>query len=139
MIFWDTSALIRCYEATEVGTHAPLLLHEKGHVGSVLIRIEGVSAVRRRFGRDKAMQTALLKSLNEHLDHFDLSPIDSDVLDTAIALVDRHSLRAGDALQLAGAVMLLRTLGRRQLRFATVDAEQARAARAEGMKVLQLD
>ena len=141
MIFWDTSALIRCYEAAELG-HARaknLLLREKGHVGSVLIRLEGVSAIRRRFAQDRAMQASLLKFLNEHLDHFDLSPIDTRALEKAIALVDRHSLRAGDALHLAAAVLLAKELGRRQFRFATTDGEQAQAARAEGMKVIRLD
>ena len=83
MIFWYTSALVRYYEANEP-SHARaknLLLREKGHVGSVLIRIEAVSGIRRRFGRDKGMLLSLLKVVQGHLDHFDLSPIDEQVLE----------------------------------------------------------
>jgi predicted nucleic acid-binding protein len=141
MIFWDTSALIRCYEANE-RSHARaknLLLHEKGHIGSALIRIEAFSGIRRRLGNDKGNLRSLLTTIEEHLDHFDLSPIDERVLEKGINLVDRHALRAGDAIQLAAAVLLSKDLGRRQMRFATVDAEQAKAASSEGLKVIRLD
>lgn len=141
MIFWDTSALVRCYEANERSHDRAknLLLKEKGHLGSVLLRIEAVSGVRRRFGRDKGILRSLLRAIDDHLSHFDLSPIDERILDKGIELVDRHALRAGDAIHLSAAVLLARELGRRQMRFATVDAEQAEAASAEGIKVIRLD
>lgn len=140
MIFWDTSALIRCYESNE-SSHARaknLLLREKGHGGSILIRIEAMSGIRRRFGRNKGALVPLLKIVNEHLEYFDLSPIDDRVLEKGIALVERHALRAGDAIHLAAAILLSKEVGRRQLRFATVDSEQGNAATAEGLKVIRL-
>jgi predicted nucleic acid-binding protein len=140
MIFWDTSALIRCYEAGEP-SHArakTLLLREKLHVGSALIRLEAASGIHRRFARDRAMMVPLLRTVDEHLAHFDLSPIGERVLDRGIALIKRHALRAGDAIHLASAILLSKDLGRRQLRFATVDAEQGAAAAAEGLKIIRL-
>ena len=52
MIFWDTSALLRCYEGSQAshGRAKNLLLRERGHCGSALLRIEAVSGIRRRFG-----------------------------------------------------------------------------------------
>lgn len=140
MIFWDTSALLRCYEANEP-SHVRaknLLLREKGHVGSALIRLEAVSGIRRRFARDKGMLSTLVRTVRGHLDHFDLAPLEERVLDKAMAVIERHALRAGDALHLASAILLSKDLGRRQFRFATVDDEQGIAASAEGLKVIQL-
>ena len=74
MIFWDTSALLRCYEGNQAshGRAKNLLLRERGHCGSALLRIEAVSGIRRRFGRDRAMLASLLKTMRGHVDHFDL-------------------------------------------------------------------
>ena len=140
MIFWDTSAFLRCYEANQESHPRArnLLLREKGHTASVLIRIEAVSGVRRRFGRDRAILTSLLKSIEGPLERFDLSPIDERVLERGTELVERHALRAGDAIHLAAAVLLSKEFGRRQLRFATVDADQGEAAVAEWLKVILL-
>ena len=77
--------------------------------------------------------------LLEHLDHFDLSPLDERVLEKGIELVNHHALRAADAIHLAAAILLARDLGRRQMRFTTVDTEQAKAASAEGLRVIRLD
>lgn len=140
MIFWDTSALLRCYEGSQA-SHARaknLLLRERGHCGSALLRIEAVSGIRRRFGRDRAILASLLKIMNGHVDHFDLQPVDAAVLERGIALVERHAIRAGDAIHLASAVLLSRDLGRRNVRFASADREQANAASAEGLKVIGL-
>ena len=140
MIFWDTSALIRCYEPEEPCHERArnLLLREKGHAGCVLIRLEALSGIRRRFGRNAAQAGFLTRLVSEHLKHFDLSPIDDRVLGAGMLLVERHALRAADALHLGAALLLSRELGRRQFRFATLDREQAEAARAERLKVLLL-
>jgi len=140
MIFWDTSALIRCYEADEpVQGHAMnLLLRESGHKGSSLIKVEAVSAIIRRFSRRRAVRASLLALLEEHLSHFDLVPIDEHLMELAVKLVRAHSLRAGDALHLAAAVRLARDLGKRRFRFATADTEQADAAEAAGILVIRL-
>jgi predicted nucleic acid-binding protein len=141
MIFWDTSALLRCYEGDQA-SHARarnLLLRERGHCSSALLRLEAVSGIRRRFGRDRAKVASLLRTVNAHIDHFDLQAIDEAVLEKGIPLVERHGLRAGDAIHLASALLLARDLGRRHIRFASVDREQTLAASAEGLKVIKLE
>jgi hypothetical protein len=47
-------------------------------------------------------------------------------------------LRAGDAVHVASALILRRGLGKRTLAFLTADAEQAKAARAEKLKVFEI-
>ena len=140
MTFWDTSALVRCYEGNQpVNLRAKnLLLERKRRFGSALVRLEAISAICRRFGPNKAQRSSLLALLEEHLKHFSLSPVDERVLSRAELLVDRYALRAGDALHLSAASLLAKELDRRQLRFVTADEEQLAAAKAEGLKVIDL-
>lgn len=57
-----------------------------------------------------------------------------DAIDSAIGVMSRHPLRAGDALQLGTA--LLAAPSPRMLRFVTLDKDLNAAARAEGFPVL---
>jgi predicted nucleic acid-binding protein len=139
-MFWDTSALVRCYAPLEPG-HARaknFLLAEKVHRASAFIVPEMVSAVVRKLGRDKRNREALLKTIGEHLEYFDLVNIDEEHMQVTSRLIQAHFLRAADALHLASAIILGRWLGKRRLPFLTADAEQAHAARAERLKVFEI-
>jgi len=139
-MFWDTSALVRCYDPGE-SAHARarnFLLAEKGHKASAFIVPELVSAVVRKLGRDKRNREALLKTIHEHLAFFTLSTLDEEHLEFTTRLIKRYSLRAGDAVHVASALILRKGLGKRTLAFVTADGEQAEAAREEKLKVFQL-
>jgi uncharacterized protein len=140
MIFWDTSALLRCYEPAGVGHSRArnFLLREK-HLACSLIRVEAVSAVVRRFGRDQRNARALVKTIEEHLRSFTLVPVSEDLMERAGEIVWKHRLRAADAIHVAAARTLARELGRTRFRVATADGGQAAAARAEGLKVLEFE
>jgi len=140
VIFWDSSALARGYFESEPGHPRAknLLLASESHFGSVLVRPETVSGIVRRFLPDKGRVEAALRVFDDHLKHFDLAPIDDLQIERAIRLIRTHGLRAADALHLAAALLVARTLGRRPLRFATADREQAAAARKEGLKVIEI-
>ncbi len=140
MIFWDTSAFLKCYAATEAD-HARalnLLTREKGHKGCAMLPLETISGLVRKSGANRALRDSLLALTQSHLDTFDLLPLDRPLLDLGSRLVVRHALRAADAIHLAAALLLARDLGRRTLHFATADAEQASAAAGERLKVLRL-
>jgi predicted nucleic acid-binding protein len=139
-MFWDTSALIRCYDPGEPG-HARatnFLLAERAHEASAFIVPELVSAVARKLGRDKRNREALLKTIDGHLAFFDLSAVADGHLEEAVRLIRKYSLRAADALHVASALILRKELGRRSFAFLTADREQAVAARAERLKVFEV-
>jgi predicted nucleic acid-binding protein len=104
-----------------------------------LIRLETVSAIVRRLGADKRKARSILDTIEEHLRDFVLIPVGEEVLERAVAMVKAHRLRAADAIHVAAAKNLARDLGRRGFRVATADAEQAAAARAEGLRVIALE
>lgn len=57
--------------------------------------------------------TVLIDSMDEHLANFFLvQPLTHLVIQEAAALLDRHALRAYDAVQLAGCIMQRARLGR---------------------------
>ncbi|MBI2923054.1 MAG: PIN domain-containing protein [Planctomycetes bacterium] len=139
MIFWDSSALTRCYAPREPGyAHARnLLMSRDRHAASVLVRPEITSAVVRSFGTDRAGRNAVLEVMNGQMRQFLILLLDGAQVDLAVDLIKAHSLRSADALHLASALLAARDLGRRGFRFATADREQAEAARARGLRVVE--
>jgi hypothetical protein len=90
MIFWDTSALLRCYDEEEP-THPRaknLLLEERGHKGSSLLSLEAMSGIVRRL-KSRKPRKDLLGLVKSHLQHFDLVPLDQPQVERAARLVER--------------------------------------------------
>jgi predicted nucleic acid-binding protein len=139
-MFWDTSALVRCYDPAEPGHERArnFLVSQKDHKASAFIIPELVSAVVRKLGRDKRNREALLETIEQHLSFFHVSAVDQQHLDETARLVKRYSLRAADALHVASAVILRKAMATRSIAFLTADVEQAKAARAEKLKVFEL-
>ncbi|HXX93070.1 MAG TPA: type II toxin-antitoxin system VapC family toxin [Planctomycetota bacterium] len=139
-MFWDTSALVRCYDPGEPdhGRARSFLLAERVHEASAFIVPELTSTVVRKLGRDRRNRDALLKTIKGHLAFFDLSAVAEGHLEEATRLIKTYSLRAADALHVASALILRKELGRRSLAFLTADREQAQAARSERLKVFEL-
>lgn len=74
--------------------------------------------------------------MDEHLaNFFVVQPLTELVIQEAAALLDRHTLRAYDAVQLAGCIMLRARIGRHAT-FVCSDRQLLKAAEAEGMTVL---
>lgn len=138
MIFWDSSALAKCYLVQETGyvRARNLLLRERSHKGSALLRPEATSGIVRRLGPDRRLRDSLLRLLGEHLKDFDLLPVDDAQIDHAVTLIRRHALTAADAIHLSTALALAREIGRSRFRFATADRQQGSAAGAEGLRVV---
>ena len=140
--YLDTSALVKLY-VREPGTEQMLRLADPagGHALALLglTRVEFRSAVRQRErAGDVAEDIAdnLIDSMDEHLANFFLvQPLTDLVIEEAAALLDRHALKAYDAVQLAGCIMLRARLGRHAT-FVCSDRQLVRAAEDEGMTVL---
>jgi predicted nucleic acid-binding protein len=140
--YLDTSALVKLY-VYEPGTEQMLRLAVPagGHTLALLelTRVEFRSAVRQRErAGDVACDIAdeLIESMDEHLANlFLVQPLTDLVLQEAAALLDRHALRAYDAVQLAGCIMLRARLGRHAT-FVCSDRQLLKAAADEGIAAL---
>ena len=140
--YLETSALVKLY-VRESGTERMLALADRSNENRLAVlalsQTELRSAVRRRErnGEIPSLVAAqLLDSFKRHLEARFLSQTITDfVLDIASALVDRHALRAYDAVQLAGYVALHGSAGIDEPVFVCSDHMLLAAAREERIPV----
>ena len=76
-----------------------------------------------------------MKRLNADLAAWILVEVTAELTTDAQALLVRHTLRAGDAVQLASCLYLRRETGE-QMSFAAFDDRLTSAARAEGLTLI---
>ncbi|HTV65455.1 MAG TPA: type II toxin-antitoxin system VapC family toxin [Bryocella sp.] len=143
--YLDTSALVKLY-VREAGSDVMVALASRsaGHQLTILslAQIELRSAIRRR-ERNGDLPTLvaadLLSMFQIHLEtKFTCQPVTDFLLDTAASLVDRHTLRAFDAIQLAGYVVMRLATGDQVPFFVCADRELLAAAEGEGAPLLDL-
>jgi len=141
--YLETSALVKLY-VRESGTERVLALANRATENRLavlaLTQVEFRSAVRRRERNGEIpplVATQLLETFKRHLETRFVSQMINDfVLDVASALVDRHALRAYDAVQLAGYVALRSSAGADEPVFVCSDHALLAGARQEGIPVL---
>lgn len=143
LYFLDTSALVKLY-IREPGTERLLRLTRRGsdHRFAILglAAVEFHSAVRRRQRQgDIASVTAdrVLGRFDQHLEsRFLKQPMTDAQIDLATSLVDRQTLRAYDAVQLAGCLILQTGSGGEETTFTCADEQLLQAAALEGLSCL---
>lgn len=145
VLFFDTSALVRRYDALEPGAETVRALCRRSSRHILLIArvtaIETASALNRksREGRlDRRDVERLWRLFRAHWQtQYQVIALEESIYRTAEQLLFAHSLRAYDALQLATALRAARLLGELapDYRFCTADGAQADAARREGLSV----
>ena len=138
--FFDSSSFVKLFVAE---TGSPELIdfvtrsEDRSRFVSVLAPLEVRSAIRRREAMgDIRPQDArqALHSLSEEMRRLVEHPISEQILSEAAALVDRHSLRALDAIQLASALLAKLTLRLQDsLTFVASDQRLLEAALKEGL------
>lgn len=141
--YLETSALVKLY-VREPGTEELLRLTERstGNRLAVLTlsQVEVRSAIRRRErARDIDASTAakMLDQFERHLQAtFVRQSVGDTVLDLAATLLDRHVLRAYDAIQLAGCLSLKSIAGTDAPIFVCSDRRLLEAGGAEGLATL---
>lgn len=146
MIYYlDTSALVKRYvdeigsdwlRATTDPAQSPLLFTSRMTI------VETISAFARRVREDSLAlaEFAALRDTfrNDCLNQYQIMPPTVTVIDLACALLERHSLRAYDALHLATALGAQQFLAQRNLpglTFLCADDRLNNAATAEGLAV----
>ncbi len=142
LYYLDTSALVKLYVA-EPGTERMLELADSGDANQFAVlsvsQAELWSAVGRRLREgalDDEEASDLLDRFSEDLESFFLRQnVNDSVIDLACALLERHSLRADDALQLAGC-LTLRPAAPDTPVFASADDDLLDAAEEEGLRTL---
>lgn len=141
LYFLDTSALVKLY-VQEPGTDRllPLVGNRQNRFAVLTISVVEVrSAIRRRQRAgdiDNQTATAILESLKSHLEtRFIRQAINDTVIDAALELIDRHALRAYDAVQLAGCIVLC-AIAAGAFTFVCSDRRLLEAASFEQLKVL---
>ena len=140
LYYLETSALVKLY-IQEPGTERLLRLvaRANNHRFSVLslTKVEFHSAIRRREREgdiDAPRARLLLRRFDQHLETKFIRQILNDaLLDVASTLIDRHTLRAYDAVQLAGCVALRASSISDQPIFVCSDRRLLDAAHAEGL------
>lgn len=142
LYFLDTSSATKLY-VSEIGTSemVALVQHPDTHNLAILsiTVVEFRSAVRRRQrtgSLDEAQAAVALTEFHSQLrDRIDVRPVTNDVFSLAEELIDRHPLKASDAIQLAGCLML-RAVSSEAPTFVASDHQLLRSAAGEGLSVL---
>lgn len=134
--YFDASAWAKRYLFEPGADEVIRLVQEASVAISRLTVVETASAVERqqREGRITAAEsTRMLADLQSDTAGILLIEVDVYVCRIAVEALRRHALRAGDAIQLASALHLLRRLGR-GIEFVCFDQRLNAAARAEGLR-----
>ena len=137
--FWDTSALIPTILAEPMTPRTRQWIRQDGNVAVwTFTRVELLSALARRRRERLAAPDVLAAARRELLAAWEqwseIAAIDL-VRSRAERLVERHPLRAADALQI-GAALVAADDDPATLEFVTLDRVLARAAEVEGFRVL---
>ena len=141
-VYLDTSALIKRYIEEEGTERVVGVTDDLDGVQVIILDItplEARSAVRRRQREGDISGADAERILNQIEEDgsslFLVQPSTSAVIEEAARLIDRHPLRAYDALQLAGCLMTRDNVPG-PLTFACADARLCGAAELEGLTVL---
>ena len=140
--YLDTSALLKLY-IEEDGTDRVTHVVEDAEDGQVIILdlapVEARSAIRRRQREgdiDGADADRVLRRIEDDASSlFLVQPSTSAVMEEAARLIDRHPLRAYDALQLAGCLVVRQGMPG-PVTFVCADGRLCEAAANEGLTTL---
>lgn len=139
MRFWDTSALIPLFIAEPGSTRAKNWYRQDSEIVMwALTRVELLSALARRRREEPKSSAALAAARRDMLRAWDQwSEVTAVEMTRQLAerLVETHSLRAADALQL-GAALVAAENDPSSFEFVTFDRNLGDAANREGFSVL---
>lgn len=141
-VYLDTSALVKLYIEEEGTARVAALTADRDDVQFVVLDItliESRSAIRRRQREGDVSGTdadLILRQIEEDAAvSFLLQPSTSAVMEEAARLIDRHTLRAYDALQLAGCLVVRHNVPG-PVTFVCADTRLCEAASLEGVTTL---
>jgi hypothetical protein len=133
--YFDASALVKRYVDEPEGEEVERLLADALPATSRLSEVEIASALIRRWREgdlSAAERDRALAALAADLAVMNVVELAPEVSALAIRLLERHGLRAGDAVQLASSAYLQRKIGR-TVEFLAFDRRLVEAAAREGL------
>jgi predicted nucleic acid-binding protein len=139
VIFFDASTAAKRY-FQEIGSDRvnELWSGEEFFFSLAILHCELRSALNRK-RRERALSRGACYSLKEQI-HEDLKkiqtvPVDTELIQLSLRLLDSHPLKALDSLYLAGALGLRLAL-KEPVLFVSADRQLLRAAQAEGLRAV---
>jgi len=137
--YWDSSALLPLLvRETHSDRMAEIVVEDPAIATWWASSVECVSAIA-RLEREGAIESASVRDALDRLKEAAQSwaevPATPPVREQAIRLLRMHRVHAGDALQLAAAIVAA-DFEPGTLEFVTLDARQAAAAEREGLRVI---
>lgn len=136
MRYFDASALVKRYVREKGSVKVRRLLSSDVSATSRLSAVEIASALMRR-SREGAFADAerdrAFATLTADMSALLVVELTPEIVTRAQTLLQRHALRAGDAIQLASCLFLQEPLGE-EMTFVAFDERLAAAARREGVK-----
>lgn len=139
MRFWDTSAIVPLLVQERLSERADQLFAEDRAIVVWWGTVVECSSALARLRRDAALDAKGLQAAAARLKGLATSwievPAASQVRDQALRMLRIHLLRAGDALQLAAALVAA-DFRPGELGFVTLDSRQGEAADREGFPVI---
>jgi uncharacterized protein len=142
--YWDTSVLVKRY-AQESGTDWVTALADSAAHDLYTARVAGPEMIAALFRKARMGEVSLEEARRaagnfrqDWMQQYQVLEISEAVSDQAMDLAERHGLRGYDAVHLAAALALQEIrdmMGLFALTFASADAQQKRAAAAEGLLV----
>jgi predicted nucleic acid-binding protein len=139
VIFFDASAAAKRY-FLEIGSDRVDQLWSGPEFFSSLaiLHCELASALNRKL-RERALPIASYRILKEQIRQDVMKirtvPVNAELIGVSVRLLDSHPLKALDSLYLAGGLALQQS-SKESVLFVTADRQLLRAARAEGLRVL---
>ena len=140
--YLDTSALVKLYLPESGSERVRRIYHSSKPYELAILSITQVelrSALRRRERSGSiesgSVERVLARFATDLESVFTTLPITDPILNLACSIVDRHPVRASDALQLAGCIFLQESVSPSPV-FVCTDRQLLRAARAEGLSCL---
>ena len=145
-IFLDTSALVRRYDRTEVGSAMVHAACARSRGNDLIVARHVTVEVASAFGRherevrkDAGTVARLWLTFQAHVrDQYQVIEITEAVFVRAEQLVFAHALRASDAIHVSCALVGIGVVSAARMHFWTADRRQADAASAEGLDVVMV-
>ena len=137
MIYLDSSALLKQYYNEPGSETIRQIFQEVRRIATASFSYAEVFSALNRKRREKAIDNhryrLAARAFEEDWRHLVAVPISDEVLARARTLLERYPLRAGDALQLASALLCAEAT---DVEFASADQRLTQAASAEGFSLL---